>query len=239
MQHAVRPVRRSATLHVSVQESIQEYIRRNHLKPNDLLLPETELARQLGVSRTSVREAIKALESAGVVATQRGTGVRVASFSFRPVLDKLPYGLIDDAGLTELAELLDIRQILESVMFDQALARLGEPERQSLTQVVDRMRERAERGESFPEEDREFHRLLFSGLQNKTLLRLLDVFWLTFTRTMDVIDLRDPDPMKTYRDHSAIMDAIVAGDHERARAALVDRHYAGIATRVRDAREHP
>jgi DNA-binding FadR family transcriptional regulator len=237
MEHAVRPVRRPSTLHESVQESIQEYIRRNRLKPNDLLLPETEFARQLGVSRNSVREAIKALESAGVVATQRGTGVRVASFSFGPVLDKLPYGLIDEAGLDELAELLDIRRILEGTMFDQALAQLGDQERRSLQVVVARMRERAERGESFPEEDREFHRLLFSGLRNKTLLRLLDVFWLTFTKTMEVIDLRDPDPVRTYRDHAAIADAIVAGDLEAARAALVDRHYAGIAERVQGARD--
>lgn len=238
MQHAVRPARRPSTLHETVQENIQEYIRRNKLKPKDPLLPETELARQLGVSRNSVREAIKALESAGVVETKRGMGVRVASFSFGPVLDRLPYGLIDDAGLDELAELLEIRRILESTMFDQAIARLGEDERRSLSEVVEQMRNRAELGESFPEEDRAFHRLLFSGLQNKTLLRLLDVFWLTFTKTLDVIDIRDPDPMQTYRDHAAIADAISAGEYEQARAALVDRHYAGIANRVRAARDN-
>lgn len=62
----LKPLRRPLSLHVSVQESLRSFIEDNQLKAGDALPPESFLAQQLGVSRNSVREAIKALESVGV-----------------------------------------------------------------------------------------------------------------------------------------------------------------------------
>jgi DNA-binding FadR family transcriptional regulator len=161
--------------------------------------------------------------------------VRVANFSFAPLIDKLPYALMD-GSLRELSELLELRIVLESGMIEQAVAAMGPDDVAALQLVLERMRSLAERGEAFPEDDREFHRTLFAPLGNQTLLKLLDVFWLAFTKTMVVVDIRDPDPLKTFDDHAVIVAAVADGNGVRAREALVDRHYAGIATRVRAAR---
>ena len=60
---SIKPLKRAPLLHVSVQESLRAYIEDNHLDPGAPLPPEGELATQLGVSRNSVREGIKALDA--------------------------------------------------------------------------------------------------------------------------------------------------------------------------------
>jgi len=89
----IKPLARPPLLHVSVQESLKSYIDDNALAPGAPLPPENDLAQQLGVSRNSVREAIKALESLGILETRRGIGVFVKAFSFEPLLANLAYGL--------------------------------------------------------------------------------------------------------------------------------------------------
>ena len=102
----LKPLRRPPSLHVTVQGSLRGYIEDNQLKAGDPLPPEAILAQQLGVSRNSVREAIKALESVGVLETRRGIGVFVKAFSFQPLLDNLAYGLGDTLrDVEELREL--------------------------------------------------------------------------------------------------------------------------------------
>src|SRR5690606_27853305 len=80
---SLTPLNRPPLLHVTVQESLKQYIEDNRLKAGDPLPPETFLAQQLGVGRNSMREAIKALESLGIVETRRGVGVFVKEFSFK------------------------------------------------------------------------------------------------------------------------------------------------------------
>ena len=75
---SIKPLKRPPLLHVSVQESLRAYVEDNDLKPGAPLPPEGVLAMQLGVSRNSVREGIKALESLGVLETRRGIPITLA-----------------------------------------------------------------------------------------------------------------------------------------------------------------
>ena len=225
-------IARPKLLHQSAQGAIRDYILRNNLRGGDPLHGEIELARQLGISRNSVREAIRALQSIGILEVRRGRGVFVQAFSFEPLLENLFYGLLTD--LREVEELLDIRCILETGTVERAVAAITDESLAELEGVVARMGERAARGEAFPDEDRQFHRLVFRGMGNETFLRLLDVFWLAFQSASQVLD-DDPHPERTWRDHVAILEAIAARDSGRAREAL-ERHYAGITDRLASAR---
>ena len=213
-------------------DAIRAFILDNKLQAGDPLPPETELARQLGVSRNSVREAVKAMESLGILETRRGSGLFVRAFSFDPLLENLLYGLLFD--LRELAELLEIRRVLETGLVDSAMRAMPHAAVESLGMVVVAMTERAKRGENFADEDRRFHQVLFESLGNQTLLKLLDVFWLTYREASRHSDMHNPDPIQTAQDHAAIYDAVVAGDADEARAAL-GRHYAGITRRLAQA----
>lgn len=229
MQTRLKPLVRPALLHHSVQDAIRAFILDNKLRAGDPLPPETDLARQLGVSRNSVREAVKALESLGILETRRGSGLFVRAFSFDPLLANLSYGLLFD--LRELAELLEIRRTLETGLIGATMRVMPSTAVDELGAVVSAMAELANRGENFADEDRRFHQILFEPLGNLTLLKLLDVFWLTYREASRHTDMRNPDLIPTYEDHASIFEAVAARDVEEARAAL-DRHYAGLAGRL-------
>ena len=222
---SIKPLKRAPLLHVSVQESLRSYIDDNGLEAGAPLPPEGELANQLGVSRNSVRERIKALESVGVLESRRGIGVFVKAFSFEPLLENLAYGL--GSALKQIEEVITIRRTLEVGLIEKTLDAIGPQDIRELRETLDRMRERAERGESFPDEDRRFHQLLFRCQDNEVLLRLIEVFWLAFYKASDFVNLNNADPMQTWREHAAIVDAVEAGDLAAAKDRL-DKHYAGI-----------
>ncbi|MHC1550836.1 FadR/GntR family transcriptional regulator [Phyllobacterium sp. K27] len=223
---SLKPLYRAPLLHVSVQESLRSYIDDNGLEAGAPLPTEGELASQLGVSRNSLREGIKALESVGVLETRRGVGVFVKAFSFEPLLDNLAYGL--GGALRQIEEVLEIRRTLEVGLIGKSLEKISDQDIQELRQVVARMRVHAERDEAFVEEDRLFHRLLFRCQENETLVRLIEVFWLAFYKASDFVNLENTDPMATWRHHEAIVDAVEARNLEDARRRL-DSHYEGIA----------
>jgi DNA-binding FadR family transcriptional regulator len=222
----IKPLMRAPLLHVSVQESLRAYIADNHLQPGTLLPAEGELASQLGVSRNSLREGIKALESLGVLESRRGVGIFVKAFSFEPLLDNLAYGL--GGALRQIEEVIEIRRTLEVGMIGKTVQVIGDEDIAELRATLQRMQLHAERGESFAEDDQLFHRLLFRCQNNETLSRLTDVFWLAFYKASDFINLDNIDPVRTWQDHAAIVDAVEARDAEEARKRL-DRHYEGIS----------
>lgn len=232
----LKPVKRAPLLYQTVQEAIQTYIIENALRPGAALPAESELARQLQVSRNSVREGVKALESVGILETRRGSGVFVKDFSFDPLLETLPYALLSE--IDDLVDLLQIRCILEVSMMPTTMQAITAETLAKLQRVVERMRVSAEQGKPFPEEDQEFHRLLFENLQNRILLKLLDLFWLMMHKALQHSreDIGDLNPVRTYQDHVLILDAVMRGDAEQACDAL-RRHYAGIEERLRRAQE--
>ena len=232
MAKALAPLDRAPLLYRSVQEAIKEYILDAGLHPGDMLPPETELARQLGVSRTSVREAVKALESLGLLEVRRGSGLVVREFSLQPLIEHLPYGRFD---LDELAEITEIRRVLEVGMIEAAMAAMPAATLDDLRRIIAQMEARAAQGVTAYAEDRLFHQLLFEALGNQTVLSLLDVFWLTFNKASAHVDLHDTDPLHTAADHVAIVEAIAASDVKATRRAL-DRHYDGLKGRIARAR---
>lgn len=235
MRKPVKQEERSTVLYRSVQDFVKNYILDNNLRAGDPLPPEVELSRQLGVSRNSVREAVKALESLGVLETRHGSGLFVRDFSFEPLLENLPYGLLFD--LQQLADLQEVRRLLEVGIIEVALQTISEQQLVRLRAVIDTMHTRAKRGQSVFEEDREFHHVLFQHLENQVLSKLLDIFWETFHKAAILTDVeRDADPMHNYRNHAAILEAILARDAKRARTAL-HQHYTDFESRLRQAQK--
>jgi len=223
---AIKPLMRAPLLHVSVQESLRDFISENGLKPGTMLPAESDLANQLGVSRNSLREGIKALESLGVLEARRGVGIFVKAFSFEPLLDNLAYGL--GGALRQVEELIEIRRVLEAGMIGKTLAIIGDEDIAELRAAVDRMGAHAKRGESFADEDQLFHTLLFRCQNNETFARLIDIFWLAFYKASDFVNLDTVDPIATWKDHAAIVDAVEKRDLSEVQQRL-DRHYEGIS----------
>lgn len=233
MASDLKTLNRPPSLFESAQQAIRDYIRDNDLRPGSALPPENEMARRLGVGRSSVREAIKALEMIGLVETRRGTGLFVGSFSLDPVLDTLAFNLLAD--LEVLSDLLELRRVLETGMIGPAIQKRTDGQIAELRRVLGDMRAHASENEAFTDADREFHQVLFQNIGNKTLIKLLDLFWVTYHRASEQVNLENTDVMQTYRDHVSIVDAVEAGQVEQARASLV-QHYTGIESRLQTAK---
>lgn len=218
-----RKMKRPQLLYQAVQDEVKAYIIEHALVPGDALPPETELAEQLGVSRNSVREAVKSLETLGIVEARTGAGLFVRDFSFDPLLENMAYGLMFD--LKDLSDILEVRFHIEHSMIDQVVASVTDEQLQQLSKVLDRMRIAIEQGENYTEEDRLFHSILWSNVKNRIAGKVIDVFFKVFAQSNEytAIPFRS-DSMEIYDLHVKLRDALAARDVEGARVAMV-RHY--------------
>jgi DNA-binding FadR family transcriptional regulator len=191
-------------------------------------LTQEELADKSGLSVRTVRR----LE-AGQSQVPRAASVRRLAAAFHLHGAEWESFLRSASGAKDtkaLSELLELRKVLETALIEDAMRALTPQSREALKSVLAQAKERAERGETFPDQDRDFHGLLFADLGNEMLLRLFDLFWVAYNRASP--PNYGQTPMDSYQWHADIVDAVVSGDSERARTA-VREHYLGIEQRNR------
>jgi len=220
---------RGPLLNRAIQDHLKHYITEHHLQPGDMLPPEGKIAEDLGVGRGSVREAIKALESLGIVEVRHGNGVFVRSFNFDSVLDLLSYGLVFDRS--RIAEILQIRKWLEAAAIAEITQIIQPEEIAQIEELLIRWAKKTEAQVAPGEEDRAFHRMLYSTLGNESLLALLDIFWLVFHAVPVRTITTDLQPTTTLHDHREILEAVKSGDVALAQQR-VQEHFSGIETRL-------
>jgi DNA-binding FadR family transcriptional regulator len=226
-------IRREA-LYQTVQDRIKRYIIERGFRPGDPLPAEAELARALGVSRPSLREAMKALQILGVVETRHGAGTFVGRFSFSPMVDGLIFRIRSDLGrdLQTVHDLLEIRMTLENALVTRIAAAPTPEHLAELRGIVERMEIKAAQGEEFFEEDRLFHEALYRPLGNALLVRLIQAFWEIHTRVRSELPFDPVPPSTTAADHRRIVAALEAGDSVAATAAMTD-HFTGLLRRFK------
>jgi DNA-binding FadR family transcriptional regulator len=228
----MKKLSRGLLLNHAIQEQVKDYITRNQLGPDALLPPEGQLAQDLGVSRGSVREAIKALESLGIVEVRHGDGVRVRSFNFDSVLNLLSYGVHFDPD--RIVEIMQIRIWLEDAAVVDAVGSIDDGTLAEMEALLARWQAKAEAHADTSEEDRTFHALLYASLNNDSLSQLIDIFW-TVYHALPPEDIgADTDPVATVRTHSELLAAVKERDPLAARQKMRD-HFSNLEQRVRRA----
>jgi DNA-binding FadR family transcriptional regulator len=228
----IQQVNRPQTLHNDVQAAVRAYILDNALRAGDPLPSESQMSEQMGISRNLLRESLRALESLGIVETRRGSGYFVRDFTFDPLVSSLNYGML--FGMRELGEVLDVRRALEDSFIEDAIRHMDTAQIAKLEGILEAMRAAAVRGEAFAEHDRAFHHALFEKLGNNVLLKMIDMFWLTYHEASAHFELTDHEPEWTYQLHVPIVDAIKRGDAAEARQHLA-KHHSGLTERMKRA----
>ncbi len=148
-------------------------IQSGELPPGTRLPPEPQLAAQMGLSRSGVREAVKALESARVLDVRRGDGTYVTSLAPRLLLEGLGLAvelLRDDT----LLEVMEVRRLLEPAATGLAATRMPDSHLDELEQILEDMRAAADDAEKLIQYDMAFHRTVIAAAGNETLSSLLD-----------------------------------------------------------------
>lgn len=205
----------SQRVYEQIAEQITQLIRARDLRPGDRLPPERELAQQLGVSRPSVREAMIALETAGMIEVRTGSGTYVRA----PVPGgafRMPWAKQDDAG-PGVREQFQARKLIEPELAALAVETIREDEIDALAAAVDRAEALFAAGQPAESDDYFFHVHLAECSRNTVLAGLVRHLW----------DLRSHEMWRTIRSR------IVLPEHRRQ--VVADRREIVLALRRRDA----
>jgi GntR family transcriptional repressor for pyruvate dehydrogenase complex len=204
-----------------VAQQIQRLIVDGAIKPGEKLPAERELAARLAVSRSSVRDAIRILELAGLVVPRQGEGTVVADLSPENVAAPIASILVRKRELIE--ELLDVRKMLEPSLAARAARRATPEDVAALEEILARQAEKAERGESTVEEDSAFHYRIALAARNGVVRSVLDVLMQLLKETR-ARSLQTPGrPRRSLEGHRRVLAAIRRRDPAAAERA-VRRH---------------
>jgi DNA-binding GntR family transcriptional regulator len=213
MMDSIRKLEAPRNLTALAYTSIKNYILREDID-EQTRLTEEGLSRQLGISKSPVREALNSLHTEGLIRIEARRGAYVRDFSTREVMDL--YGL---------REALEIYAVGAAVITPGLLANL----RHSVTHT----RKLLKAGDRFGhiEEDTNFHGLIASASGNAELCRILvniqNQLWLCRRKTYDLSASTAPSA------HSAILDALEKGNRKAAQAAM-RKHISLVRQRLLD-----
>lgn len=154
-------------------DRIREFVQSGRFPPGAKLPPEQELASELGISRSPVREAVKALSVARVLQVRRGDGTYVTSLAPSLLLEGLgsAVALMQGGGVLELTE---VRRLLEPAATGLAATRITAEQLEEVHQLLDAMREAVDDVERLTVLDAAFHSAVIAATGNETLTTLLD-----------------------------------------------------------------
>jgi DNA-binding FadR family transcriptional regulator len=213
---------RTETIYQAAQERIKQYILDHALGPGEPIPTETVLARELGISRNTLREALKALNTAGVVETRHGLGTYVGNTSLAPLIDGMAFNLaLSIARDTRtLREMLHVREILEVELILRAIGTHTPEQLAHLKSLVARMEADAAREVMDSDVDRAFHDALYEPLDNNVVALILHAFWDVQNAVETQLPARPPMAAENARWHRNILDAVRRGDAPAAMAAM-------------------
>ncbi len=211
-------------------QRILDLIRDRGLRPGDPMPTEQELIETLAVSRNSVREAVHPLRALGIVDIRRGHGTVVGEPSLRVLSPSLAFRAITNGAhnLDELRHLVEVRELIEVGTAERLVGEVDARTLERMTELCDEMT----RCGLDPEVDREFHRELYSGVDNPLIGQLVDVFWDAYRSASAALTAPDADAAEhTIARHRAIVDALRDADAQALRDAM-SAHFTEIKRRL-------
>ena len=209
----------TSRLYEQIVQQIEESILKGELNEGSQLPAERDLAKQFGVSRTAVREAIKALQEKGLVDAFPGRGTFVTngtSNSMRRSLDRI----IKSGEPDGLAYLVEVREILEPEIAALAAVRATEQDLTAMREALDVMDNAGRDSDAFIEADLDFHLALAEAAANPIVLSLIDSI-VGLLREQRLRIFRIPGGPECGQDHhKRILEAIQRHDPHEARVAM-------------------
>jgi DNA-binding FadR family transcriptional regulator len=213
-----------------IVDRIKAAIRAGTLAPGDQLPPERDLTKQLGVSRVSVRDALRMLEANGLIEVR--VGARGGAFVTAPAPKLVGEGLADMLLLADVdaAEVTEVRLIFELGLLGHACERATEEDVAALHEICDR----AESADSYdPALSAEFHTMLARCTHNAALVLFAESFQAPLASSLRRAQERDAAAgAVAAKEHRAIAHAVGARDADEARRIMAE-HLGRTASRVR------
>ncbi len=213
-----RPIK-SGRLYEQIVDQIEHQILSGNLNPGDKLPSERELGEQFGVSRTAVREAMKALTQRGLVEIHPGRGTFVTDETSQAIRHSLGLMMKGD-NLEGARNLVEVREILEPEIAAMAATRASEENILSMQEAVVSMDASLQDVDSFIEADLDFHLALAEGTQNSLILVLIDTLIDVLRELRKRTSLSSGGLQRAQKHHKLILEAVAQRDAEAARERM-------------------
>lgn len=215
---ALDQLKRRPPLHREVAEILSEKIISGEFPEKSMLPPERELCATMGVSRTVIREAIKFLESRGLVRIERGRGMLVQEAQSAPVSENLKL-LMRRRGHV-LQDLIEIRKMIETGIAGLAATRRTAANLSAMQAALAVMQQHPDEAEGDVDADAGFHAEIARATQNPVVAVLLEPLT-DLLRESRVKSFSGPRAVRLrLRQHQEILDRIRAKDTAGAEKAM-------------------
>jgi len=210
------PVRNEAVVSVVIRR-IKEAMINKELRPGDYLPTETELTQILGVSKTSVREAVKMLQAIGVLEVKRGSGMRIREHFNGDILDPLIFRLIAESE--QIQDIYDFRKMFEPAHSIMAMQRASEEDIGAIESTIDRLEKAIQEGRQTVEDDLAFHRAILQSTHNPLVARVGETILEFFKPSIQQTITHFPE--EALRNHKRVFEAFREKDEHKLKDAVI------------------
>ncbi|HEX5494698.1 MAG TPA: GntR family transcriptional regulator [Mycobacteriales bacterium] len=216
----------------AIVEQIRLLLRQGRLRPGDRLPSERELCERFGVSRVTVREALRVLEAGGLIEIR--VGARGGAFVTTPTSRKIGEGLADLLNLSPLtaAEVTEARQVFELGIVPLVVERATAEDIATLREMTTTHQQALERGEYTMSMSADFHARVAACTHNAAIEMLVQSFHGPLL--MSLLEAQVVAPLMGHRgsgEHREFIEAVAARDVHRARE-IMREHLQRTANRV-------
>ncbi len=209
-----------------IQEQLKLYIVENGMKSGDPFPTEHDLAEKLGISRTAIREALKGLETLGIIEVRPGVGRFIGEFNFEAILESLPFNL--EMDIKNFKEVLEVRFCLESWFIAKDINKFTKEDIAEFKEILKKLEFQIlnnleEKGSV--EIHSQFHCALYKNSDNSLLINLIKIFS-TIQRNLVLLHrYKTKDRNLFIRQHKLLLEAIEKRDSRLAQKRL-EEHFA-------------
>lgn len=215
----IEPIK-STRIYEEIVRQIKTLVQEGRLKSGDRLPPERDLAERFKVSRTSVREALRALESVGLIEIRPGEGTFVRGVSVESLIE--PLALVILTQREAVGELFEARRLLEPAIAGLAARRATNEEIHEMERILEEQAREVTAGRTGLAQDAAFHAAIASSANNRAISRLVHALMDLLSQSREE-SLQTPGrPTRSHQDHKKILDAIQRRDEAGARQAMLN-----------------
>lgn len=197
-------------------EQIITYINQNNLQPGDQLPNEIDLMNKLNVGRGTIREAIKSLNSKGVIIIKRGVGTFVAE---QPGVSDDPLGFFFETDKTKLLkDALEVRLLIEPSMIIKTIENINNEQITEMIALAKEIEDLIKKNKDYTTQDVAFHTLLARASGNRVIEKLIPIIAVAIEQAIDLTDRSLAQ--ETMITHHQIVEAVKNRDKDKARLAM-------------------
>lgn len=212
----------------TIIDQIKNHILTGQLKPGDKLFTERELAEHLQVSRASVREALSALNMAGMLEIKHGEGIFLKKADANLVLE--PLAMIIFLERDKIKNLLEVRKALEVEAAGLAAERRRPEDLEKIKKALDEMEENLMTGNISEQADLKFYFAIAESTANPLLILLMNTIHDAMNQNLRAtrklwLSSTSGTTRRLYEEHRDIYNAISSGDKEKAREIVYQQLY--------------